>query len=275
MVKMYANLHLHSTFSDAGFTPEQLVLIGKALGYQALALTDHETDGGCTEFQAAAQREGIETVSGAEFYARFGERRMHLTALDFDRTAPSVRNLIDERCRLQAIYAKAAFDKLDLPDVTWEQVTEFAGAGAWLCYDSLLNLLNACHRLTPELTERIKAVYKQDEAIKALKPAYPEAEAVIRAVRDAGGVIGLAHSVKTQYDYAEKLVDLGMNGIEVSHPNMPPEAIELAEELAQRRGLYRLGGTDHSGPMSCVGGSYAIPAGNGISREDFEKLINR
>lgn len=42
----YANLHLHSTYSDASLTPEQLVFIGKSLGYYALALTDHETDAG-------------------------------------------------------------------------------------------------------------------------------------------------------------------------------------------------------------------------------------
>lgn len=52
----YANLHLHSTFSDAGFTPGQLVKIGKALGYGALALTDHETDGGCASFMRACER---------------------------------------------------------------------------------------------------------------------------------------------------------------------------------------------------------------------------
>ena len=46
----FANLHLHSTYSDAGFTPTQLVQLGKALGYKALALTDHETDGGNDEF---------------------------------------------------------------------------------------------------------------------------------------------------------------------------------------------------------------------------------
>ena len=42
----YGNLHLHSTYSDAQFTPKQLFMIGKSLGYHALALTDHETDGG-------------------------------------------------------------------------------------------------------------------------------------------------------------------------------------------------------------------------------------
>jgi methionyl-tRNA formyltransferase len=41
----YANCHLHSTYSDAGFTPNQLVKIGKALGYGALALTDVQLAG--------------------------------------------------------------------------------------------------------------------------------------------------------------------------------------------------------------------------------------
>ena len=64
----YANCHLHSTFSDAQFTPEQLVLIGKSLGYQAIALTDHETDGGCKRLFRAARAEGMEAISGVEFY---------------------------------------------------------------------------------------------------------------------------------------------------------------------------------------------------------------
>ena len=54
----YANLHLHSTYSDAQLTPEQLVLIGKSLGYRALALTDHETDGGVKEFAVVAEFHG-------------------------------------------------------------------------------------------------------------------------------------------------------------------------------------------------------------------------
>ena len=61
----YANCHLHSTFSDAQFTPEQLVLIGKSLGYGALAVTDHETDGGCQRLMRAAKAEGIEAIAAA------------------------------------------------------------------------------------------------------------------------------------------------------------------------------------------------------------------
>ena len=50
----YANFHMHSVYSDAAFTPEQLVRLGKSLGYRALALTDHETDGGVKAFMACA-----------------------------------------------------------------------------------------------------------------------------------------------------------------------------------------------------------------------------
>ena len=63
----FANLHFHSTYSDAQFTPEQLVLIGKSIGYRALALTDHDTDGGVKPMMEFAKKEGIDVISGCEF----------------------------------------------------------------------------------------------------------------------------------------------------------------------------------------------------------------
>ena len=81
----YANLHLHSNHSDAMFTPEQLILIGKSLGYYALALTDHETDSGVKSFFRHANQEGgLQVISGVEFYGMYEGFNLHLTALDFD-----------------------------------------------------------------------------------------------------------------------------------------------------------------------------------------------
>lgn len=276
---MFANLHLHSVYSDAGFTPEQLVLIGKAMGYGALALTDHETDGGCKEFMEVCAREGIESVIGTEFYGQYGERKMHLTALDFDPANPNLRQLIDERCRLYADWTKICFDAClaggYFRDISWDYVVALLGEGAWLCEDSILYALRIQKKYSKELETRIHTEVFKSEEMLACKPAYPQAADVIRAVRQAGGVIALAHSVVTQYDYVEKLVDLGLNGIEVNHPSMTPEAITMAEELAERRGLYRCGGTDHTGPMSCVPGKYAYFVENGISEGDFQILKER
>ena len=75
----YANLHLHSNFSDAQFTPEQLVLIGKALGYKAIAITDHETDGAVDRLFDYANEQHIDAMIGCEFYGKHDGHTLHLT----------------------------------------------------------------------------------------------------------------------------------------------------------------------------------------------------
>ena len=97
----FANLHLHSTYSDSQLTPTQLVLIGKFLGYHALALTDHETDGGVKEFNTFALKEGLQALSGIEFYGRDFGKSFHIVALDYDTNNPVLRAFVAERCRLR------------------------------------------------------------------------------------------------------------------------------------------------------------------------------
>lgn len=68
---MLIDLHLHSTFSDGTFTPKELVLRGRALGISVLALTDHDTTVGLSEFRAACKGQGMGCVSGIELSADF------------------------------------------------------------------------------------------------------------------------------------------------------------------------------------------------------------
>lgn len=68
---MLIDLHLHSTFSDGTFTPKELVLRGRAHGISVLALTDHDTTVGLSEFRAACKNQGMACVSGIELSAEF------------------------------------------------------------------------------------------------------------------------------------------------------------------------------------------------------------
>jgi hypothetical protein len=70
-------------------------------------------------------------------------------------------------------------------------------------------------------------------------------------------------------------MEYGLNGIEVSHPDMTPETVQLAKQAAKAFRLYRSGGTDHTGAMSCCGGKHAIPALHGIDEEDFRIIKER
>ena len=80
---MYTELHTHSCFSllDGASTPETLVACAKALGYRALALTDHNEMGGAVRFAEAAREAGLAGILGTELTVLWEDELTHLTLL--------------------------------------------------------------------------------------------------------------------------------------------------------------------------------------------------
>ena len=85
---MFADLHLHSLFSDGTFTPEEIVAHGRRLGFAALALTDHDTVEGCARMAAACRVERIEFIPGTELTAEFGDHELHILGYYLDTQHP-------------------------------------------------------------------------------------------------------------------------------------------------------------------------------------------
>ena len=65
---MYAELHCHSCYSlrEGASTPRELLMQARELGYEALALTDHDGLYGAMEFATTAKDYGIRPIVGAE-----------------------------------------------------------------------------------------------------------------------------------------------------------------------------------------------------------------
>jgi error-prone DNA polymerase len=80
---MYTELHCHSSFSlgDGASTPEALAARAAALGYGALALTDHDDLGGMVRFGRACEEVGVRPIPGVELTLEDGS---HLTLLAAD-----------------------------------------------------------------------------------------------------------------------------------------------------------------------------------------------
>jgi len=89
----YVELHSHSAYSflDGASLPEELAVRAAELGYEALALTDHDGLYGSLEFAHAAKAFGVRPITGAELTLAGGA---HVTLLV--ETAQGYRNL----CRL-------------------------------------------------------------------------------------------------------------------------------------------------------------------------------
>src|SRR6476661_3999901 len=76
----YAELHAHSAYSflDGASLPEELAARAAELGYEALALTDHDGVYGSLEFAHAARAFGVRPITGAEVTLADGS---HITLL--------------------------------------------------------------------------------------------------------------------------------------------------------------------------------------------------
>ena len=75
---MAIDLHTHSVYSDGSDSPEEIVRRAKALGLHAVALTDHDTIAGLTEFMAAGERSQLLTIPGIELSCEYMGRDVHV-----------------------------------------------------------------------------------------------------------------------------------------------------------------------------------------------------
>ena len=75
------DLHTHSTFSDGTLTPSQIVLEALRANLSAVALTDHNTVAGLTEFLGAARGTALEAISGVEISTGYLGKEVHIVGL--------------------------------------------------------------------------------------------------------------------------------------------------------------------------------------------------
>ena len=96
----FADLHLHTQFSDGTFTSEELAGHGARLGFAALALTDHDSVEGCARMAAACAAAGIEFIPGAELTAEHNDTELHVLGYFLD---TQNQKLLAEIAKFQAV----------------------------------------------------------------------------------------------------------------------------------------------------------------------------
>ena len=83
MTAAYAELHCHSAYSflDGASRPEELATRAHELGYETLALTDHDNLCGALEFAHAAKALGVRPITGCELTVEDEHGPFHVTLL--------------------------------------------------------------------------------------------------------------------------------------------------------------------------------------------------
>jgi predicted metal-dependent phosphoesterase TrpH len=85
---VFTDLHLHTTFSDGTYSPEELTAEAKRFGLVAVALTDHDTVEGCVRMRSACDASGIEFIPATELTCEVGHVELHMLGYYLDVTHP-------------------------------------------------------------------------------------------------------------------------------------------------------------------------------------------
>ena len=96
----FADLHLHTYFSDGTFSPEELVGHGVRLGFAALSLTDHDSVEGCARMAEVCEASGITFIPGTELTAEHEDTELHILGYFVD---TQNQKLLTEIARFQVV----------------------------------------------------------------------------------------------------------------------------------------------------------------------------
>ncbi len=244
---MFADLHLHTTFSDGTFTPEEVVAQAQRYGLGALALTDHDTVEGCPRAIAACRAAGIEFITGTELTGEHDNYEIHILGYFVD---PAHQRLLSEMAKFQAVRQSRIH----------EMVAKLNGLGIPLQADTVFALAN-CH--SPGRPHVARALVQggfcdeMDEAferfLKRGKPAWVpkfkmSATEAIALLHEAGGLAVLAHpGLNRTDDVIPDLVAAGLDGIECFHAKHSTAMSEHYLEIADEYRLLVTGGSDCHG----------------------------
>jgi predicted metal-dependent phosphoesterase TrpH len=247
----FCDLHTHSTFSDGTFTPTELVAAAEKLGLSAVALTDHNTIAGLSEFLTSGKGSSVETVPGVEFSTEYRGIELHILALWLDSAhfAEVTALLEDFRIRKEKsnedLVAALAKDGMV---IDYEAVKAAAGG-----YVNRLNIAAELTRLG--YSESIKAAFKVLLAPGAgyyTPPQRLDAYDAIRFIKSIGAVAVLAHPFLNLDEaglraFLPEAVSAGLDGMEVLYPRYSPEETALAQSIAEEFALLPSGGSDFHG----------------------------
>jgi len=244
---MRADLHLHSSFSDGTYSPEEIVSHAQRYRLKAIALTDHDSVEGCGRAAQACAAAGIEFVAGTELTAEHEGNELHLLGYFIE---TDNQRLLTQIAKFQAVRQNRIR----------EMVGRLNQLKVPLAAESVFSLANCRSPGRPHVARALVQAGlcgSLDEAferfLKRNRPAWvPKfkmaASDAIGLIHHAGGVAVLAHpGLNRTDDVIPDLVEAGLDGIECFHTKHSTNTAEHYLQIADRFQLLVSGGSDCHG----------------------------
>jgi 3',5'-nucleoside bisphosphate phosphatase len=246
----YADLHTHTYHSDGTRSPKEVVDVAQAHGIDILAISDHDNLAAYFEIRTYADERGVTLIPAMELSCEVDGVDVHVLAYAFDATDERIAQRLEgfrgtRHDRGYAIVAKLRALGLN---ISAERVDQLAAGGAMGRPHVARALVEAGY--VASVSEAF------DKYLGTGKPGYigKERFAIAEAValiHSAGGVLSIAHP--TLYPdhtlLVPRLLDAGIDAVEVLHPQVDAGNRERYTNMARFRGKFTTGGSDDHGTV--------------------------
>ena len=248
-----ADLHIHSSVSDGVHPPKRIVELALVCNLGGIALTDHDTIDGLSEFLAADAEDDLVRVPGIEISSEYGGREAHIIGYFVNPNSKSLKSKLTwvedaRRVRFPKLVEKLR--ELEI-EITKDDVD-----------DALEGVTSPGRPHAARMLVKKGVVKNVNEAferyLKKGKPAYVRrdrlsAKDAVLLLKEEGAVPVLAHPLQMKVPdlmgVVMNLKDSGLAGIEVRYQYGTPQEGSEKElrNIAEALGLIMTGGSDYHG----------------------------
>jgi len=244
----YADLHVHTYYSDSTFSPEEVLKAAHVNNLNAIAITDHDTVDGISPCEKQGEKYGIEIIPGIELTVDADGYEVHILGFFIDRSAGHMITKIKEiqKSRVERMHRMIELLKeKEGIAVDAKEVFQLAGHG------TVGRLHLASVMLKSKQIKTIRAAF--DKYIGHNRGCYVphlkfSPKEAIDMVLKAGGVPVLAHpAIMARDEVIPEFAGYGLRGIEVFHTDHNHYNEKRYLEMAKEYGLLVTGGSDCHG----------------------------
>ena len=289
--RIFASCHNHSVFSDGDYTPEHMVRMAYSIGHGGYILTDHDTVKGTYFAEKEARKWGLKAILGCEFSTYHNGSGVHLLGFDFNPDNKLMKELLDFGSSIQTSRSRLMFEWGQergtlRSGCTWQDVLDDFPYNDYICNNQVFAAMKKRGIYQhSEYSEFLMNNFShklglEDKVYEATGKSYKQVdtERVVKTILAAGGVPVVAHPHGRQ-SMTDDFLKMGVMGFETRHPDLNRADFEYYEALCEERGLYKMGGMDHSGVL---GGNMEHSVNftceyemSGVLEEDFMKIYER
>ena len=249
----FCDLHTHSTASDGTFSPKELVEKARNIGLGAVALTDHNTLAGLSEFVQAAQGTTVRPIPGIEVSTEYEGHEVHIVGLFLTpKTGPELAEHLKVFEQEKEENNRELVDALNRAGyrISWEQLRH-----------QVMGRMNRAH-IAAALTEA-GYIHSPEEAFRTIlrpdgefyhPPHCPQSLPVLEMLRDLKICPVLAHPFlslmpRQLAQFLPEAKKRGLMGMEVFYSTYDSRTTQTAQAMAEHYGLLPSGGSDFHGTI--------------------------